>query len=90
VAFAVSFLATLYVLLPNRNLYFALDSRLLHRILRDGGDLQDAHRRLSTWALDLYERNGAALDLLHWAYRLAALGLAAQVLSWSAGAVLDL
>jgi hypothetical protein len=79
-AFVMSMAASLYVLMPKRNLVFALiGSRLFEELYEFGDDLSEVHRRL-TYELDrFWKSNDGIMQRVFWAFRLATLGLAAEV-----------
>jgi hypothetical protein len=84
-AFVVSLLATLYVLLPQDGLIFALDGPELYVELwsiRD--DEPETLRTLAYWISRFRANNKPTLDRLYLAFRLAAGALIAQVVLWAA------
>jgi hypothetical protein len=80
IAFAVSIGASLYVLMPKRNLIFALvGSRVFEELYEHRDDLPEVHRRL-TYDLDRFWReNDATMQRVFNAFRVAAWALAAEV-----------
>jgi hypothetical protein len=84
VAFAVSLMATLYVLLPKDHLVFALDGPELYVALYEfRDDMPEVHRRVAYWVAGFRADNQDTLDRLSDAYRMATLALVAQVLLWA-------
>jgi hypothetical protein len=80
-AFAVCVGASIYVLLPKRNLIFSLaGSRIYEELYEFSDDMGEVFRRLA-YDLDRFrERNDAALQTLLRAFRLASVALAAEVI----------
>jgi hypothetical protein len=82
-AFVVSIAASLYILLPNPGLIFALrGSVLFESEYDDPGGLSEAHRRLAYWLERYHDDNQTIVNRLFRSYRAASLGVAAQVLLW--------
>jgi hypothetical protein len=79
-AFLISIGSSLYVVLPKKNLIFALvGSRLYERLYEFSDDLDEVHRRL-TYDLDrFWEANDGILQRVIWAFRIATWTLAAEI-----------
>jgi hypothetical protein len=79
-AFAISIASSLYVLMPKKDLVFALvGSRLYEELYEFGGDLPEVHRRL-TYDLDrFWQSNDRIMQRVFWAFRIATWALAAEV-----------
>ena len=71
---------TLFVLMPKKDLVFALiGSRLYEELYEFGDDVPEVHRRL-TYDLDrFWKSNDQILQRVFWAFRLATWALAAEV-----------
>ena len=83
-AFAVSILASSYVLLPRQGLVFSLSgSALLEAESEDPEGLHETYRRLSYW-LDGYRRaNGDRIGRLTVGFGVAAIALVVQAILWT-------
>jgi hypothetical protein len=79
-AFGVTIAASLYVLLPKRNLVFALvGSRVFEELYEFRGEIPEVHRRL-TYDLDrFWEANDRIMQRLIWVFRVAAWALAIEI-----------
>jgi hypothetical protein len=79
-AFALSIGASLYVLMPKKNLVFALvGSRLFEELYEYKAELPEVHRRL-TYDLDrFWQQNDGTMQRVFGAFRVAAWALAAEV-----------
>jgi hypothetical protein len=79
-AFATSIVASLYVLLPKKDLVFALvGSRLFEELYEFEDELREVHRRL-TYDLDrFWESNDQKMQRVIWGIRIATGALAAEV-----------
>lgn len=86
IAFGVSLAASLYVLLPKRNLIFSLaGSRMYEELYEFRDDIEEVHRRLA-YDLDRFrEENDRTLQRLLWAFRVAAALLGVEVVLLLAG-----
>jgi len=83
-AFAVSVLASLYVLLPKPNLVFALrGSVLFEEELADPGGLSETFRRLAYWLEEYRDANEPTIERMFQLYRVAIVAVLAQVIVWS-------
>lgn len=80
VSFAVSIGSSLFVLMPKKNLVFAvIGSRVYEELYEFKDELHEAQRRL-TYDLDrFWEANDRTLQRVLWAFRVAAWALAAEV-----------
>jgi hypothetical protein len=84
-AFAVTLLATLYVLLPKDGLIFALDGPELYVHLWDvRHDEAEIHRTLAYWISAFRAENKSSVDRLYRAFRIATATLILQVVLWAA------
>lgn len=84
VAFAVSLIATLFVLLPKDHLIFALDGPELYVALYEfRNDMREVHRRIAYWVARFRADNQPTLNRLNMAYRVATFALVAQVMLWA-------
>jgi hypothetical protein len=79
-AFATSMAASLFVLMPKKDLVFALiGSRLYEELYEFADDAAEVHRRL-TYDLDrFWKSNDGILQRIFWAFRIATWALAAEV-----------
>lgn len=80
VAFAVSIAASVYILLPKRNLVFSLAGpRVFEEPYEFDGDTGEVHRRLAYDLHRFWEQNDVKLQSLFRAFRVAALFLGLEV-----------
>ena len=92
VAFAISVGASLYVLLPKRDLVFSLKgSKLYEELSEFGNDHDEVHRRLAYDLDRFWDENDPKLVRARFWFRIAVVALAAEValLLISLGATLD-
>jgi hypothetical protein len=79
-AFAVTIWASLYVLMPKRNLVFALvGSHVYEELYEFRDDLDEVHRRLAYDLDRFWEANDRTLQRLLWGFRTAAAALGVEV-----------
>ena len=85
VAFGVSILSCLWVLLPKDGLIFALSGSVLYETeSEDHVGIAETHRRLAYWLEEYRTDNYATIEKLFWGYRLATFCVLAQVVCWAA------
>ncbi len=79
-SFVISLAASLYVLLPKRNLFFSLvGARVFESLYEFRDNLEEVYRRL-TYDLDrFWETNDRIVNRLVWGFRVAAAGLAVEI-----------
>jgi len=82
VAFVVSTLAAIYVLLPKANLVFSLNVPILYENLF-GEDEPDVHRTLAYWLEDYWQTNRSKMDVMVIWFFVAAGALTAEVVCWA-------
>ena len=79
-AFAVSMAASLYVLMPKKDLVFALvGSRLYEELYEFGDNVHEVHRRLAYDLDRFWKSNDETLQRVFRAFRVAVWSLAAEV-----------
>jgi hypothetical protein len=89
-AFAISVLASLYVLLPKSDLIFAVRGSVLFETeSADPGGLAETHRRLAYWLAGYRDGNQPTIERLFVLYRLATVAVLVQVISFSLKLALD-
>lgn len=82
-AFVVTLVSTVYLLLPNDRLVFAVDGAEFYVDLWDvRHDGDEVHRRLAYWMTCYRRGNQPLIDRLNTAYRVAAVALLVQVGLW--------
>ena len=83
-AFVASTLPSVYVLLPKRNVVFALRGSVLFETeFAEGSETAATYRHLTYWAEDAYDANRAAVRRIAKAYRVAAFALVLEILFWT-------
>jgi hypothetical protein len=83
-AFLASILFSISILMPRRELQFALDGAAVFEYFSAAGDpLNDAHRTLAYWIRDSHQANQSTLDALFRSYRWACVAVAVEVVVWS-------
>lgn len=84
VAFAITVLGGLYVLIPRGGLIFALRGTvLLEEEFGEPGGLPEIHRRLAYWLEGYRDDNQRIIDRLFHAFSAAALGVLVEVILWA-------
>lgn len=79
-AFGVSVGASLYVLLPKKELAFAfIGSRAYEELFEFRDDMEEAHRRLAYQLDRFWDANDSAMQRLFWWFRVATGALAAEI-----------
>ncbi len=85
VAFVVSILTSVYILMPQRNLIFAeVGSGLYEGLYAVRDDMEEVYRRLAYQLDQFWEANDSTILRLSRAYATAALALVVEVLSLAA------
>jgi hypothetical protein len=83
-SFAISVVASVYVLLLKPRLIFSVrGTRLLEADYRDADRTVEAHRRLSYWLEDFVDANQPTVNRLFDVYRVAAVAVLIEVILWS-------
>ena len=84
VAFAITILGGLYILMPRGGLIFALRGTvLLEEEFGEPGGLPEIHRRLAYWLEGYRDDNQRIMDRLFHVFSVAALGVFAEVILWA-------
>jgi hypothetical protein len=84
IAFGVSILACLWVLLPKDNLIFSLSGSVLYETEQeDAAGIVETHRRLAYWLEGYRTENNVTIRYLFWGYRAATFGVIIQVGAWA-------
>jgi hypothetical protein len=80
VAFAVSLVASLYILLPKRELLFSLvGAKVYEQMYEFRGDMAEVHRRLAYDLDRFWEANDRKLQKLFLSFRIAVSALAVEI-----------
>jgi len=84
VAFAITILGGLYILMPRSGLIFALRGTvLLEEEFGEPGGLPEVHRRLAYWLEGYRDDNQRIIERLFRVFSAAALGVLAEVILWA-------
>lgn len=84
VAFGLSVMPSIYILVPRPTFVFALSGvRLLEEEFDETGGIGEVHRRLAYWIESFRDANQRAIDTLVVFFRFAALSLAVEVVLWA-------
>ncbi|MDQ2980921.1 MAG: hypothetical protein M3R26_01160 [Actinomycetota bacterium] len=83
-AFALSVLASVFILMPRSGLIFALRGTvLLEEEFGEAGGLAEVHRRLAYWLEEFRDANQDIMGRLFKAFWLATAGVLAEVAFWA-------